>query len=369
MQNTKRNNPFKFGTVVDTPYFTDREKEMKKIRSLLSGENHLIIISPRRYGKTSLIFRVMKEMKRPYIDVDLQVITSADDLAAQLLKRIYRIYPFEKIKQFIRHFRVIPTLSVNPLTNEMDVSFQNISPAPVVLEDVLSLLNQLTTKRKKLIVLFDEFQNIKKIGKGLDQALRSFMQHHTNINYVFLGSQESLIRGIFEHKSSPFYHFGFLFPLGKIPREAFSTFLTERFGMITSSAATLAAAILDITSCHPYYTQQLAFTTWEILTRDQDTKDPVTQAVDELVRYHDIDYERLWNTLNRTDMKVLIGMTFSGLSPLSEDFSRQFDPGPVSTIYSSLQKLMKEGFVIKTEKGYKIDDPFFRKWIWNQRTK
>lgn len=369
MKETGKKNPFKFGTVVEKPYFTDREEEIKRIRSILKGENHLILISPRRYGKTSLIMEVVRDLRRPVIDVDLQMVTSAEDLAAQLLKRIYRIYPLEKIKELIRHFRILPAVTMNPLTGEVDVTFRSTESRPVALEDVLSLLNRLTSPRKKLIVIFDEFQNIRKIGKELDHHLRGWLQHHQQINYVFLGSQESLIRAIFEKKSSPFYHFGFLLPLGKIPRPAFRSYLEERFGTITERPADIAEKILEITGSHPYYTQQLAFTVWEILMREEHPDDPVEEAVEELIRYHDIDYERLWNTLNRTDMKILIGMTFSSSSPLSEDFSRRYDPGPVSTVYSSLKRMMQEGFVVKTEEGYGIDDPFFRRWIWRQRTR
>ena len=369
MQRDKKNNPFKFGTVVDEPYFTDRKEEIKKVRSILSSENHLIMISPRRYGKTSLVFQVIGKLNRPYIALDLQVITDADDLAGQLLKQIYRIYPFEKIKQFIAHFRIIPFISIHPVTNEVDVSFRSTSSTPVVLEDVFSLIGKLTSPRKRLIVIFDEFQNIKKIGRDLDHYLRSYMQHQKNLNYVFLGSQESLIREIFEKKDSPFYHFGFLFPLGKIPKEDFYTFLAERFTSVYKKPEDLADSILDVTGSHPYYTQQLAFTVWELLARDNQGEKVVDLAVEELIHYHDIDYERLWNTLNRTDMKLLIGMTFSDASPLSEKFSKQFDTGPSSTVYSSLKKLMGKGFVIKTETGYEIDDPFFKQWLWKQRMK
>ena len=112
-----KNNPFKFGSVVDRPYFTNRRDELEKVQSILNSQNHLIIISPRRYGKTSLIHKALKANKRPSIIIDMMLITDTQDLAAQLLKRIYKIYPFEKIKQFLKSFKVIPNISLNPLTN------------------------------------------------------------------------------------------------------------------------------------------------------------------------------------------------------------------------------------------------------------
>ena len=87
-----RTNPFKFGTVVDGPYFTDREDELERIASYINGENHLILISPRRFGKTSLIKKIVNESGRHYIFLDMQIVLSAEDFASQLLKRVYRIY-------------------------------------------------------------------------------------------------------------------------------------------------------------------------------------------------------------------------------------------------------------------------------------
>ena len=360
-------NPFKFGSIVEKPYFTNRVEEIKRITSILSSDNNLIVISPRRYGKTSLLNNAATSLSRPFITLDLQLVTTPEDFAAQLLKRVYRVYPFEKIKQFIKHFRVIPSLSINPVTNETDVLFKTVSSVLYPLEDVFNLIEKLGSPKKKPIVMLDEFQEIKRIGKNLEKHLRSTLQYHKNVNYVFLGSQESLIREIFEKKRSPFYHFGILFPLDKIPRDEFHTYVSKGLKKITTDYTRLADEILDITQSHPYYTQQLSFTVWELLKVYTKLTSPCKIAVSEIVRHHDIDYERLWNTLNRIDMKILIGMAFSEASPLSKDFSKQFDTGAISTVFSSIKRLTKNGLLIKSNKGYEIDDPFFKKWIQVRR--
>lgn len=362
-------NPFKFGSIVEEPYFTNRKEEIKKITSILSSANHLIVISPRRYGKTSLLNKAVQLLDRPFISLDLQLVTTPEDFAAQLLKRVYRVYPFEKIKQLIKHFRIIPTLTINALTNETDVLFKPTSSYLFPFEDVFDLIEKLGSPKKKPIVLLDEFQEIKRIGKNLEKHLRSILQYHNNVNYVFLGSQESLIREIFEKNKSPFYHFGILFSLGKIPRNEFQTYLSKRFNQITNDGRKLANAILDITQSHPHYTQQLAFTVWELLKDDKAVVSHLETAVSEIVQHHDVDYERLWNTLNRIDMKILIGMAFSQISPLSKDFARQFDTGAGSTVFSSIKRLMQSGLVAKGEKRYEIDNPFFKKWIQVRRLK
>jgi hypothetical protein len=149
------------------------------------------------------------------------VIISEDDFASQLLKRVYRIFPMQKLKGYIKSFRLIPSVILNPVTGEAEISFMPGSRDLTPLEDVLNLIEKLGKEDKKIIVVLDEFQDIFRINAGLDRMLRSVIQNHKNINYVFMGSSESMIREIFEKKNSPFYRFGTLFTLGKIPEEKF----------------------------------------------------------------------------------------------------------------------------------------------------
>jgi len=360
-------NPFKFGSIVEGPYFTDRTGEMARVKSILNSSNHLIVISPRRYGKSSLVLKVIGELKRPVITLDLQLVTGVEDFAAQLLKRIYRVYPFEKIKQFVRRFRIIPTIALNPVNNEVDIAFQPAASPMPALEDVLNLVEQLSSKKNRAIVVFDEFQEVPFGDPNLPRLLRSVMQQHQRINYIFLGSQESLIRNIFEKKKSPFYHFGMLMPLGKISPEDFEIYLMNGFSGIKGVDKTVVAGILKFTGCHPYYTQQLAFVVWERLTRGDGVADPIEQAIEELVRIHDMDYERIWNGFNKTDKKLLIGLTLSTQTPLSEAFYRKYGLGASSTVFSSLKRMMQQGSITKTGNGYEIDDPFFERWIIRRR--
>ncbi len=358
-----KDNPFKFGTVVDGEYFTDREDELAQIGSYLNSENHIIIISPRRFGKTSLIRKLLRESERRHIYLDMQLVISEEDFAAQLLKRIYRIFPMQKLKGFIKSFRIIPTVNLNPVTGETEITFKPGSKDLSPLEDVLNLIEKLGKEDEKIIVVLDEFQDIFRINSTLDKMLRSVIQTHKNINYVFMGSSESMIREIFEKKSSPFYRFGLLIPLGKIPEEKFRLFLEYRFTGFAQDAGSVSRSILGITASHPYYTQQLAFMVWELLGRPAAFENIVESAADEIVMSHDNDFELLWNTLNRTDMMVLTGMSASDISPLTDEFNRLFGTGAASTVFSTLLRLVKKGIVTKEGSVYTIDDPFLRRWI------
>lgn len=362
-------NPFKFGTIVDGPYFINRGEEIKKISALLSSENHLIITGPRRYGKSSLVLKAISALKRPVIAVDLQLVTGTADLAAQLLKRLYRVYTAQRVKQFIRRFRVIPTLSVNPVTGSVDLSFQAGTDGIPLVEDVLDLFEKISKPGKKLLVILDEFQEAASLDQELIRHMRSIMQHHKNINYIFLGSQESMIRDIFEKKRSPFYHFGLIMHLGKIPENDFAGFLTRGFKGLCMYPEKTTREILSLTACHPYYTQQLAYVVWEKLSRPVEEKIVMEDAIREIIHMHELDYERIWNNFNKTDKKMLIGLSFSELSPLSEAFYRRFDIGAPSTAFSSLKRLSAGGYITRPAHIYEIDDPFFKIWLLERREK
>ena len=291
-------NPFKFGTLVDDEFFTDRVSELESIQRMLDSENHLVLISPRRFGKSSLVAKAVKASGRPSISLNLQNMLSIEDFASKILRGLFRLYPLERIKHLMTHFRIVPTISTNPITNGIDVSFQSVMNGIVLLEDAMALLEKVSTEDKKLIIVFDEFQEIMNIRKGLDKQLRSIMQEQQHLNYILLGSQESMMTEIFERKKSPFYHFGKLMYLNKIPYEDFRTYVSERLPLKKKeSLNTIVDEILSFTSLHPYYTQQLSAQVWEIMTYDKHFENVVDEAISAIVQTHDLDFERLGSVL------------------------------------------------------------------------
>ena len=351
------NNPFKFGSVVDDPYFTDRTRELAYIKHYMDSANHLVLISPRRFGKTSLVKKAMKETGRPNIFINLQMAVSTESLAALILKEIFKLHPLEKIKHLMTHFRVIPTISTTPFSDAVDVSFQPTANTSVVIEDAFALLERVSAADNRLIVVFDEFQEIIGIEKGLDRRLRAIMQEQRNVNYIFLGSQESMMTQIFERKKSPFYHFGMLMHLDKIPYDDFMAYITERMPQQSDlNREAIAKEILTITRCHPYFTQQLASQVWEIASYSNAAhSDIVSEAVEQLTTIHDLDFERLWMNFNKTDKYIMLSLTRGQQMSVMRSL-------PTSTVYSSIKRLMQTGYVIKTD-DYEVEDPFFKNWI------
>jgi len=358
-------NPFKFGSVVSDDFFTDREIECKKLAQCITSRNHVIMIAPRRFGKTSLVNKVVSNNDRPVLWLDLQLLTNTADFAGQLLKQLFKNYPFEKLKFLIRNFRIIPILSVDPYTNHVEVGFQPHVDSFVYLEDVLNLIEKLGEEKARPIVVFDEFQDLLGLDTSMDKRLRAVIQFHKNINYVFLGSSESLMTQIFENKKSPLYHFGQLLTLSKIPYNEFHCFLKNRFMTITAKPVEIADEILNFSDCHPHYTQQLAFHVWLALEREKYSENIVNKSIEDIIQFHDNDFERLWNTFNNTDKKVLITLAFEQTNLLSASVLLK-STSASSTIFSALKRLTNKGILIKMEK-YIIDDPFFKKWIIKKR--
>ena len=230
---------------------------------------------------------------------------------------------------------------------------------PPLLEDAFALLEKLGTENNRLIVVLDEFQDVLRLEPHIDRRLRAIFQEQKNINYIFLGSQESLMTEIFEKVQSPFFHFGRLMHLSKLPHDEFLAYLKHGLQAVVSddkTSTTIAEAILKETRCHPYYTQQLASEVWNLICRGSvPTAALANQAIDNLANVHDLDAERLWDTLPQSHRKVL--MLVSRALPFTNvpDF-------PATTLYSAAQKLLKTGLLIKTP-AFEVEDPFLRRWI------
>lgn len=351
-------NPFKFGTIVQGEFFTDRVQELEQVKHLLDSENHLVLISPRRFGKSSLITKALQQIGRPYMTIDFMKVLSVEDLAAQILKGVFRLYKMEKLKHLLAQFRVAPNISYNPMTNSWDISFMPLmNNASVALEDSMDLLQKVTTSKNRLIIVFDEFQEVDEISATLAKQLRAIIQHQEKMNYVFMGSQESMMNEIFEKKKSPFYHFGQRMNLKKIPYGDFFSYIVSRLPeMKQQEKEKIADAILQFTNVHPYYSQQLAAATYNVITYNRSAVgEAVSQAIKQQVEEHDLDYERLWVGMKRTDRKILTMLARKG-NPLTD---RSI---PTSTAFSSVKRLVKQGYVIKTV-SYELEDPFFGEWI------
>ncbi len=363
-------NPFRFGNVVTGQYFTNRKKEIKELVSEIKAGQHIVLMSPRRYGKSSLVNEAMKASGVKWFRINMELISDEVDLANYYIKNALSLSRFEKIKHYLKNMKVQPYIQIQPETNEISVSFnaekRDISS---LLSDSLQLPETIAENMKrKIVIVFDEFQEIRRISPMLERKMRGIFQYHQNVTYIFIGSQESMIREIFQNKKNPFYKFGRHITLHKIATPVFLDFVIKRFTSQGIDASKIAENILNFTGCHPYYTQQLCHEIYILSEKKLLSRGIINQAVNQIVTEHHADYSRWWSSLTNTERKVIIGIVSGDCNPMSQGFIKKYGIESPSTSGSVVSKLTATGTLVKRNgEGIKIEDPFWEKWILKNR--
>ena len=203
------------------------------------------------------------------------------------------------------------------------------------------MLNNTSDPKNRLLVVLDEFQEIVHLEPGTDKLLRGVMQLHENLNYVFLGREEGMMTSIFEDIKSPFFHFSAVMHLGQFPFGNFLEFLQVRLEKVRAERACEDAhVILELTKCHPFYTQQLATAFWDLCVRAErsDEEPNVQMAANEILFNLSASYFSLWSRLNRTNWKILEALAHG----IELQDMRSL---PTNTVYSAATRLKKKACV------------------------
>ncbi len=362
-------NPFIFGKVVRGEHFADREEETKFVKDEIYSGQNLVIISPRRFGKTSLVVNAVEDMNVNYFFIDMELVTGEDDLSNILIKKALSLSRFAKLRNNLKNLRVQPDFKYIPDTGEFSIT---LSPEkkdiPTYLEDALDLPEKVALSRKeKLVIIYDEFQAIRRISPVLERKMRSIIQHHSEVVYIFIGSKQGMISDIFGNRKNPFYKFARLVNLEKIPEEKFKRFILKRFKKVNINAGGREDEIIEITDNHPYYTQQLCHEIYNLDTDGKIGSKDIENAVNEITVQHDADYMRWWNQADNTEKKILIGISEGQKKLASEAFLRKYGINAASTASSALKRLVEKGFVLDSARGIRIEDPFWEIWIKENR--
>ena len=265
-------NPFKYGELTQDAVFCNRQVELKRIHQAFRDAQNLILISPRRWGKSSLIDVAVARYKAKLmvVKIDCFGITSEEQFMEAYLKAVLKasntkLQDFSNTaKKFISS--VIPYLSFSIGDHdEVKVSLQ-LRGNPIDIEAVLDLPQKITQEKGiKMVVCMDEFQKVYEWsnGKSTLEKLRSSWQRHHDVGYCLYGSKRHLMTTLFADSSQPFYKFGETLFLSKIEREEWVHFLIDQFASSGKSIPEeLAGVIVDRTSRHSYYVQYYARLCW-----------------------------------------------------------------------------------------------------------
>lgn len=371
-------NPFVYGERVGGENFCNRVREIKELTSeILSGQN-IMIYSPRRYGKTSLIDNVMRETSEKgilTIYIDLFPIISIEDFVRVALKAVSKLLSvsprnmLEKIKTFFTH--ISPSLSMSvgeDGTPSVGINFSKAEILPAV-EDIFNgLYRYVKSKKKRAVVVLDEFQQLGELDDTrIEKALRSIIQGHREISYVFLGSKKHLIYDMFNNPARPFYKSTAHFPLGKINVVEFSEFISKKFlDSNRDIGSGTARYIVKTAEAHPYYTQMLSHMIWERVNDGEKIgKRHVNAAVEKILEREQPAFTNLWDNLTLKQKRLLLALALRKPNDkvFSSDFLEKHRLTSSGTVQRGIKSLINKSIVDKDGDVLDINDIFLKLWL------
>jgi len=366
-------NPFSYGTVVKEPYFFDRKSETERIVNVLSGGNNLVLYAPRRYGKTSLVMRALQQLEGMgfiCIYFDFMTVYSRESFIKSFSKSI--LEKQNNVKQGLTAFSkfvkgIKPSISFN-INGQPEFSIEFTEPVATdkTLDSIIDLPDKLSSVKKQYIIAMDEFQDISKLnGENFEDLLRSKIQHHESVNYLFLGSRTHILNDMFTNENRPFYNSADVMHLGPLPEQETISFLIDRFSRSNISISQKNAAVLiEKAGNIPYYIQFLASEVWQeaVNYRKEVSKDVVDLCADKILDRKNDFYFELFDRQTAYQKKLLKALAISGKNVLSNEYSLRFRLSAASTTQKALAGFVNNGIIEKHGHIYNFTDPFF-KWF------
>jgi len=362
-------NPFEYQRIVVGKTFVDRDEEIKALtKGLLSREN-MLLYSPRRLGKSSLLQEVLLRIKdkRTAIYVDLWECLTETEIAEKLATGIINT-AFTKMEKAAAALKEVITSTRPLMTLEPDGSIGlklEYIEKDKTLKETLTLIEKIAEKRKKkVIIVIDECQVITEFeGNRIEKLFRTVIQQQRLVTYVFSGSKQHVLKAMVNQKTRPFYRQLRPMTLGPIPLEAFASFIKKGFSRIARIDDKAIKEIYRFTGGNPQRTQQVCHF---LFVQAQDGKKPtpeqVTKVVIDLCLTLDKEFEdeldSIKNIRQRRILKALaLDMTEK---PLSADFLKKYSLGPSSSVQTALKMLIEKGVL---DERYHFIDPLFETWF------
>ena len=374
-------NPFVYGEVVPTGAFADRELELDRLVGDLAAGQKVFLISPRRYGKSSLVRHALTTLSRRGL-LTVEVTVSAYSSYVAFLEGYARALTASESRwQRARDWLTAAITSTRP---EIRLEPETAGPGrftvafPMVRteRDVTRLANELFSlpgriaaeRKRSVVVALDEFQAIEAFNGGsVEHALRAAAQHQRTVGYVFAGSEPSLMEKMIGPRR-PFYKAGPVMRLDRIAPDVFAEFIDERFASSgVRPEAGLGAAIVELAGNLPYDVQRLAHETWDDVRAAgarRATLDDLHGTLGRLLAEQDTMFEAVWQRLTLAQRAVLRAAVLQGgRELLSAETRTRFRLGGASSIQASLAALMKQDVLAREGGRYLVVDSLLREWV------
>ena len=372
-------NPFRFGPLALDDAFTDRQAEVASLVADARNGQDVVVFAPRRYGKSSLVWRVAQELVKDDVlvaQVDLMRTPTKDQFAAKLAKTIHeelatRLWNAKERLKVFADLRLTPTITVNPNDGAVSFSFDARAATEdldATLEELLTTLGRIAADRgRRVVLVLDEFQEVVDIDPGLIKLMRSVFQEQPEVAHIYLGSKRHMMRQIFNDENEPFWRSAKQTELDVIPPDLFAPYALARFEETGKQLDRDACArALELTGGHPYATQELLYFLWEG-TPPGETADlsTIDGALDATLRSEHSHFSLIWEGVSSAQKRVLQALAQeSPARPLSSDYQRRHALPATPTIQTALSALERAELVRRRGRGeYQIAEPFLTEWL------
>ena len=366
--------PFIFGVPVEDSHFIGREEEINRLATNFKYGINTMLISPRRWGKTSLVNKVAgMEASKELLVVRMDIFSCRNEydfyniFSEAILKQTAS--KIEEWKDLAKGFieRLAPKISMSPdPLSEYSLSL-GITSKTHTPEEVLQLPETIAQRKGcQIVVCIDEFQQVGEFPDSLmvQKRMRSVWQHQKNVSYCLYGSKMHMMTNLFQKKSYPFYKFGEMIYLKPISLDAWKSYISERFEQEGKHISDeLIQKLCETVEYHSSYVQQLAYCNL-LLTKDSVTEEILAAAIEDLVSQNSSIFIEQTQSLTSYQLNFLRAILYGVNNGFNEKPVREsFDLGVPSNVARLKKSLVDKELIEYTERGVEIGDPVLRLWL------
>lgn len=370
-----RKNPFYLKVLPPEAPFCNRVRELKELENYGYSGTSVVIYSPRREGKTSLVNRVQERLHKSgavTVKADFLSVFSVEDIAARLAKAVFsetkKHEPlYRKAVSLIKSFR--PAVQTDPLTGSVSLTLLSVSGKTgfELLEDVLESLKIFSQSAgSPLNIFIDEFQEVTSLRDSakIEALLRTYMQE-TSASFFFVGSRRRILSDMFNERKRPFYRMAMNYSLEKIAENELSHWIKEQFensGVVCESE--LASELVRLAHRHTFYVQKLGMLTFNLSDKAV-TKESLIAAYQDLLESEKTVFEESYlKPLASAQRNLLTALARENTKqPFAQDYIRRHSLPSAATLQSALKALLNEDLVHRDADIYTLVDKVFEDYL------
>lgn len=355
--------------------FCDRDDERDYLKRRLDQNAHVVLMSPRRYGKSSLIAQFTQEQQIPFASIDLLPATSSKYVKNAILDGVTQLLSAtssekKSMQKLIKYFADMhPVIELSALGQKIILKPDEKTHEETIIKALMNLDAAAQALNQQLIFVMDEFQQIAELpdSHSLEASIRHAVERSKNVFYIFSGSNRTLLEEMFKDKKRPLYHLCDEMKLNRISETHYSEFIQKAANKTWKKNLphSVIETILQLTGCHPYYVNRLCRALWDLDTPPNQNQ--VESTWKKYVEAQKIDWvSEMISKLSINQRLVLAGLAqLPSNEPNGKEFSVKLEM-PVSSIQRSLNGLIKNDLIYKDIDGfYRVLNPVIKTILEN----